>query len=518
MKQRKKEDNFKQKREGIIARIGAKIPDPILIFIGLYCLVMLISGLVGGASFHTLGADGGETHYVIPNMFQPENIRWIFNNALLTNWLGYAGGILGTILIVMLGIGVAEESGLLSTLIKKMGKKVPTRFLPYALVFVGIMSNLASDAGYIILVPLAGLLYVAVGKHPVIGMAAAFAGVSAGFSANLIPATVIDVIIGTNAQAFAAGQDIPFVSNLGVQLSPFTMHYFFMVASTVLLVFLGGFITNKFVAPRLEGAELTIPEDLSSGEFEITPEEQRGLRWAGWGFVLSIVAMVALAFGALAPYVNEAGAEVTPYLDNIILLMTVVFFTSGLFFGYGSHKFTKSGDVVTAMSKQMGGMGYVIVLTFFCYNFLALLSYTNMGTYITFVGAEGLQAMGLAEYPTLLLVGFILITAIVNLFVGGLSSKWLLLGPIFVPMLYRANSAMTPDVVAAAYRVADSSTNIITPLMTYSGVILLYMRKYSPKFTLGNLIGTMIPYSVAFLISWTILLIGFIFLKIPLGF
>ncbi len=518
MKKRKNENKAKENRQGFITRVGEKIPDPILIFIGLYCLVMVITAFAGGSTFHTLGIDGGETIYSIPNMFDNDHIRWIFNNALLTNWLGYAGGILGTILIVMLGIGVAEESGLLSTLIRKMGKKVPTRFLPYALVFLGIMSNIASDAGYIILVPLAGLLYVAVGKHPVIGMAAAFAGVSAGFSANLIPATVIDVIIGTNAQAFAAGQDIPFVSYLGQNLSPFTMHYFFMVASTVLLVFLGGFITNKFVAPRFEGAELEIPDDLSSGEFEVTLAEQKGLRFAGFGFVLSVLAMVGLALGPLAPYVNDAGSTVTPYLDNIIILMTIVFFTSGLFFGYGSKTFTKGGDVVSAMSKQMGGMGYVIVLTFFCYNFLALLSYTNLGTYITFVGAEALQSMGLAEYPTLLLVAFILLTAVINLFVGGLSSKWLLLGPIFVPMLYRANSAITPDVVAAAYRVADSSTNIITPLMTYSGVILLYMRKYSPKFTLGNLIGTMIPYSVAFLISWTILLIGFIFLKIPLGF
>ncbi|MFI3313724.1 MAG: AbgT family transporter, partial [Eubacteriales bacterium] len=394
MKHSKKQNKI----SNLVTKIGEKIPDPILIFVGLYCVVMALTGIFGGASFHTMGVDGGETYYAIPNMFSAENIRWIFNNALLTNWLGYAGGILGTILIVMLGIGVAEESGLLATLIRKMGKKVPTRFLPYALVFVGIMSNLASDAGYIILIPLAGILYVAVGKHPVIGMAAAFAGVSAGFSANLIPATVIDVIIGTNAQAFATGQNIPFVSYLGNSLNPFTMHYFFMVVSTVLLVFLGGFITNRFVAPKFENHELVIPADLGQGEFEVSNEEQRGLRWAGWGVLLSLIGVTALAMSALAPYVNEAGSTVTPYLDNIILLMTIVFFASGLFFGYGSGKFTKSGDVVTAMSKQMGGMGYVIVLTFFCYNFLALLSYTNLGTYITFVGAEGLQSMGLAEY------------------------------------------------------------------------------------------------------------------------
>ncbi len=518
MKRTKNPDNNKIEKEGFIAKVGQKIPDPVIIFIGLYAVLMVITAIFGGSTFDVATMDGGAVTYEIPNMFATENVRWIFNNALLNNWLGYAGGIMGTILIVMLGIGVCEESGLLSTLIRKMGGRVSARFLPYVLVFLGIMSNLASDAGYIILVPLAGLLYVSIGKHPIVGMAAAFAGVSAGFSANLVPATVIDVIIGTNAEAFAAGQGVPFISYLGHELNPFTMHYFFMVASTVLLVFLGGFITNKFIAPKFESRTYEIPEDLQMGQFEVTAQEKKGLRWAGIGFLLSIAMTVGLAMTALAPYVNEAGKEITPYLDNIILLMTFVFFLSGLFFGFGSGKFQKSGDVVVAMSKQMGSMGYVIVLSFFCYNFLALLTYTNLGTYITLMGAKGLEAIGLAQYPILLLIGFILLTAVINLFVGGLSSKWMLLGPIFIPMLYTANSSMTPDVVAAAFRVADSCTNIITPLMTYAGVILLYMRKYEKKFTVGNLIGTMMPYSIIFTIAWTAFLVGFILLGIPLGF
>lgn len=170
------------------------------------------------------------------------------------------------------------------------------------------------------------------------------------------------------------------------------------------------------------------------------------------------------------------------------------------------------------MSKQIGSMGYVIVLTFFSYNFLALLTYTNLGTYVTYIGATALEMLGLAKSPILLIIGFILVTAIINLFVGGLTSKWMLLGPIFIPMLYQANPNMTPDVVAAAYRLADSSTNIITPLMSYAGVVLIYMKKYKKDFTIGNLISTMFPYSIFFLISWTILLLAFIGLGIPLGF
>ena len=189
-----------------------------------------------------------------------------------------------------------------------------------------------------------------------------------------------------------------------------------------------------------------------------------------------------------------------------------------MFYGYAVGKFRKLSDMVGAMSKQIGTMGYAIVLTFFSYNFLSLLTYTNLGTYITYIGAMGLQAVGASNSPILLIIGFILITGFINLFVGGLSSKWMLLGPIFVPMLYHVNSSMTPDVVAAAYRIADSSTNIITPLMTYAGVVLMYMRKYKPEFTAGNLISMMIPDSVIFMVSWTLQIMTFILFKIPLGF
>ena len=478
----------KKDKIGIIEKLGQKIPDPVIIFILLYILVLVVTGIFGGNTFSMTSADGTSVSYEIKNMFTAENIRWIFSNAILDNWLGYAGGIVGTILIVMFGIGIAEESGLLSALIRRMGTNISDKLLPFVLVFLGIMSNIATDAGYLILIPLAGLLYVGIGKNPLIGMAAAFAGVSAGFSANLIPATVVDVIIGTNAEAFASSQNIPFVSYLGKAINPVTMHYYFMLASTVMLVIIGGFVTIKFVKPKFEKQKYIIPSDINVSEFVVSS------------------------------YVDETGKTVTPFLDNIILIITFIFFVPGMFYGYAVGKFRKLSDMVGAMSKQIGTMGYAIVLTFFSYNFLSLLTYTNLGTYITYIGAMGLQTVGASNSPILLIIGFILITGFINLFVGGLSSKWMLLGPIFVPMLYRVNSSMTPDVVAAAYRIADSSTNIITPLMTYAGVVLMYMRKYKPEFTAGNLISMMIPYSVIFMVSWTLLLMAFILFKIPLGF
>ena len=205
----------KEKGLSFIERLGRAVPDPVIIFVILYIIVLAVSAIWGGAEFSMTGADGSSVVYSIENMLTAANIRWIFENALLENWLGYAGGIIGTMLIVMFGIGIAEESGLLSALIRRAGAGISERLLPFVLVFLGIMSNIATDAGYLILIPLAGLLYAGIGKNPIIGMAAAFAGVSAGFSANLIPATVVDVIIGTNAEAFAENQGVPFLSYLG---------------------------------------------------------------------------------------------------------------------------------------------------------------------------------------------------------------------------------------------------------------------------------------------------------------
>lgn len=506
------------KKVSLIEKIGSKIPDPVLIFIGLFVIVMVLSAIAGGHTFETLNKDGSTNVNTIKNMFSSENIRWLFDNAITTNWLSFSGGILGTILIIMFGIGVAEESGLFSALIKKLGGNFPERILPYILVLLGILSNIASDAGYLVLIPLAGLLYLGLKKNPLIGMFAAFAGVSAGFSANLVPATIVDVIIGSNASAFAASQDIPFVSYLGKDLNPATMHYFFMLASTALLVLLGGFITNHVIRPRFEKMDYVVPADMHLESYEITKEERKGLKWSLVGIILSGIIVFLLSRGPLASYTNEAGDTVTPFTNNIILIITFMFFMTGTFFGIGAGKFRRAQDLVTAMSKQLGTMGYTLVLTFFSYNFLALLTYTQFGTYITYLGANVLESLGLSNSPTLLIIAFILITALINLFVGGLTSKWLLLGPIFVPMLYQANPNMTPDVVAAAYRLADSSTNIITPLMSYAGIILISMKKYKPDFTIGNMIHAMLPYSITFLIAWTGLLLSFIGFGIPLGY
>lgn len=502
---------------GFVERVGRKIPDPVIIFMYFLVGALILTWAIGGLQFETQGAAGAVT-YEIKSMLDRENVVWLFDNALLKNWLGFGGGVLGVILIVMLGVGIAENSGLFSAVIKKVGRGLPIKWLPLLLVFIGIMSSIATDAGYLILIPLAGLLYAGLGKNPLIGMAAAFAGVSAGFSANLIPATPIDVIIGVNAQVFAEAQGVPFTDGTGAALTPATMHYYFILVSTFILATVGAWVTLKYVAPRLENKPFTLPEELQISDFDVTPAEKKGLRWAGIGLVLSLLAIWGLAQGPLAAFTNADGQEVVPYLNNVILLITFVFAAVGVFYGVAAGTFKSLQDVVKAMVKQMDTMGYILVLTFFCYNFLGILSYSGLGAYITYLGANLLISLGLQEFPILLLIGFILVTGLINLFVGGLTSKWMLLGPIFIPMLYMVNQEMTPDIVSAAFRVADSATNIITPMMSYAGIILAFMRKYNPQLTFGEMIAMMVPYSLAFLVVWTALLVSFFVFNIPLGF
>jgi aminobenzoyl-glutamate transport protein len=484
----------------------------------MYPVAFLITALMGGHQFESMGASGKPVVHSIRPMYEAEHFRWIFDNALVQNWLAFGGGVLGVILVVMLAVGVAEKAGLLAALIKRVGTKLPHAWMPLLLVFLGISSSVATDAGYLVLIPLAGLLYAGTGQNPLIGMAAAFAGVSAGFSANLIPGTPVDVIVGMNARVFAESQGVPFTNAAGEPLRPATMNYWFIAASTLLLSVLGAWVTRRFVQKRLADQPWTAPDGLNVHQFDLDDAERRGLRAAAWGLLVALAIIAGLSLGPLRAYTDAQGQRVLPFLNNIILLISIFFAVVGVFFGVAAGRFKGIRDVAQAMIGQMNTMGYILVLTFFTYNFLGLLSYSGLGAYITYLGAQGLLTLGLQKFPVLLIIGFVLTTAIINLFVGGLTSKWMLLGPIFVPMLYFVNPAMTPDLVAAAYRVADSSTNIITPMMSYAGVILAFMRKYRAEMGFGDMLLIMAPYSAVFLVSWTALLVLFFAFGIPLGF
>mgnify|MGYP003317259664 CR=1 FL=1 len=491
-----------------------KIPDPIVIFIGLYLVAFVCSVVFGGTVFQ--GPDGGEL--CIRSMATVENVRWAVSNCLIRNWVAYAHGMLPIVFVVMMGIGVAEQGGLFSAMLRLLGRCVNGKSLAYLVVGAGILSNVASDAGYLVLIPLAATLYATVGRSPLVGIAAGFAGVSAGFGANLIPATPNDVVIGVNTLQFAEQMGVPTVSYLGRDLCAPTMDYYYMSTLFVLFTLLGGFVTNRIVEPRLGRLPWTRPDDFSVGAFELTDDERGGLRWGVAGLAVALVVSALFACFPLAPYVDEVGRRHTPFMDNVIVFVSFSFFLSGIAYGWRVGKYRTARDVIAAASRQLGGCGYLAVLTFVSFNFLAMFNHSGLAAWIACSGARGLLALDLGTSPCLLLIVFIVFGALVNCFISSLSAKWMLLGPVFVPMLYGACHELTPEVVTAAYRTADPSTNVLTPVMTFAGVVLVFCRKWKADFSLGDQIAMMLPYSALFLPASTLLLIAWFKLSLPFGF
>jgi aminobenzoyl-glutamate transport protein len=504
---------MKKAEKSLFERIASKIPDPIVLFLMMYVVLFVVTVFAGGMSFSLPGVDSASGERIevvrhIRNMAEVANVQWIFDNAIIANWLAFAHGLVGILVVAMLGLGVAEGSGMFSVFLKLAGGRVNRKLLPYVIVFAGILSNIAADAGYIVLIPLAAALYCAMGRNPLIGVAASFAGVSAGFGANIIPATTVDLLVGIPAKDFAVSQGVPWVSYLGSALNEATMDYFYTCSLVFVFTFLGGWITNRFVAPKLDKLSWTVPEDAEGGSIGVSREEVRDLKWAGLGLLLALGVICFFAFGPLKGH----------FARNIIIFVSFAFFMSGLFYGIKRGRFRSAQDVISSMVKQVKELAYMLVLTFFCFNFLALMTYSGMGSYITYCGVKSIATMNLESSPVLLLVVFIAMCSFVNLFVASLSAKWLMLGPIFIPMLYHVNPSLTPEVVCAAYRTADPCTNIVTPVMTYVGVILLFCRRYVPRFTIGDLLLMMVPYSAAFLAVSTTLLIAWFKLGLPFGF
>ena len=496
-----------------LERFAAKVPDPVVLFILMFAGLFIATMFIGGTTFALPGVDPAtgaatEIKHTVLDMSKAANLQWIFDNAIVGNYLAYAHGLIGILVVAMLGIGTAEGSGLFSVLLKLAGSKVNERVLPYIIVFAGILSNVAADAGYVVLIPLAAALYCAMGRNPLIGIAASFAGVSAGFGANIIPATTTDLLIGLPTKDFALSQGVPWVSRLGAPLNEATMDYFYTCSLVFVFTFLGGWITNRFIAPKFEKLSWKVPEEMAGEKFAVSREEVRDLKWAASGLLAAACVVLPLALGPLKGH----------FAKNVILFVSFAFFMAGLFYGVKRGKYRAAQDVVAAMTKQVKDLGYMFVLTFFCFNFLAMLTYSGVGAYITYAGVRAILALKLESSPVLLLVAFILMGSFVNLFVASLSAKWLMLGPIFIPMLYHVNPSLTPEVVCAAYRTADPCTNIITPVMTYAGIILLYCRRYRPQFTIGDLALMMTPYAGVFLCVATALLLVWFKIGLPFGF
>jgi aminobenzoyl-glutamate transport protein len=495
--------------------LGNLLPHPVTLFALLAVSVVLVSGLAGWLEWSVVdprpeGTDGRaeDGRITAVSLLDGNGLRWIVEN-LVRNFVSFVP--LGTVLVALLGVGVAESSGLLGAGIRALILSAPKKLVPMVVVFTGVISNTASEAGYVILVPLAGVVFHAVGRHPIAGMAAAFAGVSGGYSANLFIGTIDPLLAGITQEA------AQFVRE-GYEVHP-AVNWYFMVASTFLVTAVGTWVTVRIVEPKL-GAYDPAHADRSAGAFEeMTPlssGEKRGLAWAGVSalVVILLLALSVVPEGGVLRHPETGAILRSPFLRGLVALIFVFFLVPGVVYGVVTGRFKSDRDVIDGMSGAMSALGLYIVLVFFAAQFVAFFDQTNLGSLLAVVGADFLKATGF-DGP-IVFTPFILMCGFVNLMLGSASAQWAVTAPIFVPMLMEAGYA--PEVIQAAYRIGDSTTNIITPMMSYFGLILAMAARWDKRIGIGTIIATMLPYSVAFLLSWVALFYLWVFgLGLPVG-
>lgn len=483
-----------------IERGGNALPHPATLFLLMALAVVLVSAVA--AQFNLTVTHPGTGKPIQPvSLLSIPGLHRILTE-MVTNFTNFAP--LGTVLVALLGIGVAEGSGFIGAALKLLVLSAPRRLLTVVIVFAGVMSNAASEVGYVLLVPLAAVIFLAVGRHPVAGLAAAFAGVSGGYSANLLLGTVDPLLAGLSEEAAR-------IVNPQYQVNP-ACNYYFMAVSTFTITAAGAFITERVVEPRLgryEGDERA--EEIK----DLTPEEKRGLWWAlaaVSAFALVLLLGTVPSNGFLRDPAT-GGLLRSPFMSGIVALIFVAGALLGIAYGLGARTIRNDNDVVRAMGKAMETLGTYLVLVFFAAQFVAFFNWTNLGLIVAVKGAEVLKASGLGTIP--LIVAFVLVAAGINLFMGSASAKWAIMAPVFIPMFMLLG--YTPEFTQAAYRIGDSVTNIVSPMMSYFALIVAFVARYDPKAGIGTIIATMIPYSITFLVVWTAMLIIWIVLGLPLG-
>jgi aminobenzoyl-glutamate transport protein len=482
-----------------IEKLGNRLPEPVTLFLILCALIIVASWLGSILGVSVTHPSTGQP-VVVENLLSAANIRRMLHD-MVKNFASFPP--LGLVLVTMIGIGVAERSGLVTAALTRLVMAVPASLLTATLVLAGIMANLAADAGYVVLTPLGGLLFAAVGRHPLAGLAAVFAGVSGGFSANLI-ITSLDPLLGGISTTAAQIIDPSYTVDV-------TANYYFMFVSTFGLVLAGVWVTHRIVEPRL--GPWKPAEGMEAVELvNLKPAEKKGLFMA----LLTLVGFFALIGVASLPAdgifrTPEDGFK--PLMEALVPLLMLAFLFAGLVYGMVAGTIRSDKDVSTMANDSMASMGGYIVLAFVAAQFIAYFSWSNLGMVTAISGANALKTIGLTGLPLILL--FIVVSALLNLLIGSASAKWAIMGPVFVPMLMLLG--YSPELTQAAYRIGDSTTNIITPLMPYFPIVIAFAKKYDKSVGLGTLIATMLPYSVAFFALWTLMLMVWMLLGLPLG-
>lgn len=506
-----------QKFLDVVEKVGNKVPHPAVIFLILIAIVVVLSQIL-----HMLGTSityqvlNPETHKLetattpAKSLLTADGIRFMYER-LIPNFMSFTA--VGLMIVAMVGAGVAEEAGLVKALIRKLVLVSPPHALTYIMAFVGIMSSIAADAGYLVLIPLAGAAFLSVDCHPLAGLALGFAGVASAFTVNMLIKPLDAVLVEFTNDAIHLVNP-----NASIGL---TSNLWFSIASVVVLTGVIAFITERTIEPRL--GKYKPENDVAKGgdqpveaRAELSAEESRGLRYALFALLGTVVVFALLTMPSGAPLRNpDTGALIgnSPFMNGLIALIMVLFLTTGAAYGIGAGSMKNLTDIIKAIEKALSGLGGLIFLFLIISQFVAYFNYSNMGTILAVKMADALRDSNIGPLP--LLIGFIVVVAIVDLLITGAIAKWAIFAPIFVPLLMKLGVA--PEAVLAAYRVGDSPVNSITPLNAYFALVVGFAQKYDKNAGVGTVVALMLPYVIWILVIWTLLFAAWHLLGIPWG-
>lgn len=495
----KKEEGMFQRFLDVVERVGNRLPDPFILFVVLAGLMIIVSWIFSLFDASVIHPGTGEDT-PIKSLVSGEGLQFILTT-MVENFTGFAP--LGIVLAMMLGIGLTEKVGLLDYAVRKTILKSPPGLITYTVVFVGILGNLASDAAIVLIPPLAAIVFYKIGRHPLAGLAAGYAGAGAGFTANLFVASTDALLAGISTEAAAIIDDAIVVTPVD--------NWFFNIVSVFTLTIVGGLITTRFIEPRLGNYEGDAAEEENTEEL---PNAKKGFINALLAAIVYIALLVAIILLPNSPLRNEDGGMVpSPFLDGIVPIILIFFIVIGVSFGMTVGRIKSGKDISTYMAESIKEMSSYIVLVFAIAQFIAYFDWSNLGTWVAVNGADFLTDINFTGMG--LIIGYIFFTAMLNFLVTSGSAKWAIEAPIFIPMFMQLG--YHPAFTQAAYRIADSSTNIMTPLFPYMVIILSFMKKYDKNANIGTYMSLMLPYTVAFLLTWIILIMIFYYTGIPFG-
>ncbi|PYG99942.1 AbgT family transporter [Arthrobacter stackebrandtii] len=524
-----------------IERLGNRIPNPTIMFVYLIGLVAVLSAILSWANVkvtdtvmtpvpteqlqHLNDAFGGtlvpfdtstgqavslpdytvsEQTFAVHNLLSADGIQ-VFFSSFVDNFAAFS--VVAVVLVAMAGVGVAEHAGLMAALIRKIVNIAPRWSLAFILIFVGVLSSVASDAGYLILIPLSAAAFLSVGRHPLAGMAAAFAGVGAIFGVNLLITPSDSMMTEITNEA---------LGNIGAAPLSVTANFYFSIVASIVLTLVAVLVTTRIVEPRLGKYEMSDPLATNSDEEFDAAAEARGLKFALWSFVAVAAVILAISLPPGAPLRDtETGQLIgaTPFMASLIFIISLAFLVCGIFYGMGAKTLRGGDEVVGAIAKTFGSLGGLLIMFLMISQFIALFNWTNLPTVAAVEAAQLLEQASIP--PVLLLIAFILVIFILDIILPGLVPKWAIFAPIFLPIF--ASLDVAPQTLLAAYRVGDSPMNVLTPLMVYLPFIVTIAQRYKKDAGIGTVIALMIPYAMWILVAWTALFTAWFLLGIPWG-